>query len=365
MRPVCRTTDLQRLPVCAHKEYHRDTYRHGEDNNVTAAPYTVRTEEEDGYPVYVLEDPVARAQAWVVPALGFNAYRFSVEPDEHEIGIIDPPPTLAELRARPSFYGTPLLFPFPGRVRGGRFTFGSRPYELQTRQSGSHAIHGFVYNRPWEVIASGPSARDGAVVVGRFESQSFPELATQYPSAFRLEVAYRLRTWTLTVEARAQNVGSEPLPVGYGLHPYFHVPLNHGPSIGGCVIEVPVTRRWELTSDLLPTGRTLPVEEDLAVGVSLEGRSFDTVYTGVLRSQDGSRCVLADTHARLAVVVEADPQFREWVVFTPPRPAVSFEPYTCVPNALNLQAEGIDAGLIVLQPGEARTWTMKVTVRRL
>lgn len=334
-----------------------------EDETAEPLPYAVREEVEDGRTVYVLEDRAARAQAWVAPSLGFNAYRFSVEPDDHEVGIIEPPPTLDDLEANPSRYGTPVLFPFPGRVPHGRFTFNGREYELERRVANGHAIHGFVYDRPWQVIGSGTSAHDGAVLVGRFESQSFPELARQYPSAFRFDLTCRLRGWSLEMEARAENVGREPLPLGYGLHPYFHAPIDHGESAGGCVIQVPVTRRWELV-DLLPTGRLLPMEEDLASGVSLEGRTFDDVYTGVILDGDISRCVLTDTKARLAVTVEADRGFREWVVYTPPRPAVCFEPYTCVPDALNLQPRGIDAGLIVLEPGEWRSWTARISVRK-
>ncbi len=335
-----------------------------EDERLDALPYAVREEEEDGRAVYVLEDRAARAQAWVAPGLGMNAYRFSLERDAHEVAIVDPPPTLDELERFPSRYGTPVLFPFPGRVAGGRFSFRGRDYDLEKRIANGNAIHGFVYDRPWQVVASGPSDEEGAVLVGRFESQAFRELARQYPSAYRLDLTYRLRAWTLTIEARAENVGDLPLPAGYGLHPYLHAPIDHGESAGGCVIEVPVTRRWQLV-DMLPTGRIEPVEEDLAAGVSLEGRTFDDAYTGVLMSRDGSRCVLGDTEARLAVVVEADRQFGTWVVYTPPRPAVCFEPYTCAPDALNLQSRGIEAGLDVLEPGEARSWRVRVSVREM
>ena len=326
-------------------------------------PYTVRQEEEDGWPVYVLEDRAARSQVWIAPGLGFNAYRFSLEPGEHGITVIDPPAILEDLRREPAGFGMPILFPFPGRIPHGRFSFRGRSYELRERPADGHAIHGLVLNRPWQVIASGPS-EEGAVVVGRFESQLFPELADQYPSAFRLEVTCTLRAWTLTVLARAENVGPFPLPVGYGLHPYFHVPLDHGSSAGGYVIAVPVTRRWGLAG-LTPTGRILPLEEDLAAGVSLEGRRFDDVYTGVLVSQGASRAVLSDTRSRLVVTVEADPQFREWVVYTPPRPAVCLEPWTCAPNAINLQERGIEAGLAVLEPREWKSWRVRLTVQQV
>jgi aldose 1-epimerase len=331
---------------------------------VDELPYAVRMEEEDGQTVYVLEDVVARSEVWVAPSLGFNAYRFSVEPEDHGVAIIDPPPTLAELAASPAGYGMPVLFPFPGRIPGGRFRFAGRQYKLEKSEERDYAIHGFVMSRPWQVVAWATSVHDGAVLVGRLESPAFPELAGQYPSAFRLDLTYRLRAWALTVEARAENIGSGPLPVGYGLHPYLHVPLDHGLSAGGCLVAVPATRRWELAG-LVPTGRLLPLEEDVAAGVSLEGRTFDEVYTGLLLTQGASRAVLSDTEARLAVVVEADREFRNWVVYTPPRLAVCLEPWTCTPNAINLQAQGIDAGLTLLHPGEWHSWTVRLRVHQV
>ena len=177
-------------------------------------------------------------------------------------------------------------------------------------------------------------------------------------------MTYRLRAWTLTVEAQAENTGSEALPVAYGLHPYLHTPIDHDSSVGGCVIEVPARRRWQLV-DHAPTGQLEPLEEDLARGVSLEGRAFDYVYTDLWQAHGVSRAVLSDTRDGLAVVVEADSQFRNWVVYTPPQPAVCLEPWTSAPNAINLQERGLDAGLIVLEPGEARCWTVRLIVRRV
>jgi aldose 1-epimerase len=60
---------------------------------------------------------------------------------------------------------------------------------------------------------------------------------------------------------------------------------------------------------------------------------------------------LIDKEVRLGLYVS--PDFRELVVFTPPhRQAIALEPYTCATDAINLQTQGIDAGLLVLRPGE-------------
>jgi aldose 1-epimerase len=59
------------------------------------------------------------------------------------------------------------------------------------------------------------------------------------------------------------------------------------------------------------------------------------------------------------------PAFRELLVFTPPhRQAVCLEPYTCVTDAINLQARGIDAGLLVLPPGGQWSGVVDMVVSR-
>jgi aldose 1-epimerase len=72
------------------------------------------------------------------------------------------------------------------------------------------------------------------------------------------------------------------------------------------------------------------------------------------------RVELAGTTLTLEVL--ASPPFRETVVFTPPhRQAFCIEPYTCITDALNLQQRGVEAGLLVLGPGES--WSGIVEMR--
>ncbi len=62
--------------------------------------------------------------------------------------------------------------------------------------------------------------------------------------------------------------------------------------------------------------------------------------------------------------VRASPDFRDVVVFTPVhRQAFCIEPYTCITDAINLQARGVDAGLLTLPPGGR--WSAVVEMRLL
>jgi aldose 1-epimerase len=58
-----------------------------------------------------------------------------------------------------------------------------------------------------------------------------------------------------------------------------------------------------------------------------------------------------------------DSSFTQCVVYTPShRQAICLEPYTCVPDAIRLAAEGNETGLQILQPGESRETTIELGV---
>ena len=59
------------------------------------------------------------------------------------------------------------MAPFAGRIRRGRFAFRGRDYELPLNMA-PHAIHGVVFDRPWDVVSADTiSVRLGAAVAVR------------------------------------------------------------------------------------------------------------------------------------------------------------------------------------------------------
>ena len=65
------------------------------------------------------------------------------------------------------------------------------------------------------------------------------------------------------------------------------------------------------------------------------------------------RARLIDPSLKIAVEVRADAAFGDFVVFAPPNsPVVALEPYTCAPDAFNLAARGVAAGMRELAPGQ-------------
>ena len=313
----------------------------------------VRKERHGEHDVFVLEDGAAGSSARVLPDFGFNCYSFRCRIAGQEFELLRSDDHFAEQPARPAGNGIPLLFPFPNRIRAGRFEFEGKSYELPRNERGVNAIHGLVHDRPWRVKPVEQPGR--AEVVAQFRlSQDAPEIAELWPADFLFEVSYLLEENRLTSRVRVTNPDSKPLPWGFGTHPYFRLPLKPIGNEARCRVVAPVEETWEL-NDLLPTGKRLPVAGD----VGLDGKrpfselKFDDVFTRLQFADGWCTCRLTDSDAKVEVSYRFDRLFRELVVYVPPaRRAICLEPYTCVTDAINLQPRGIDAGLNVLRPGE-------------
>jgi aldose 1-epimerase len=305
--------------------------------------------------VITLTDPASDATASVAAGLGFNCFRFCVPLGDQAIDVLWAEPGFESGGKRASGSGIPLLFPYPGRLRGRTLTWRGQVYPLEGDDRRGNAIHGYVLTRPWRVVERTPTR-----VVGQFQATvDDPALRARWPADFRVTAAYEVSGRALRSELLIENPDDRPLPFGFGTHPYFCIPLGNGEA-AECLVELPpVTRRWEL-SDMLPTGRqeTLADPEAFQRGRPFADMEFDDVFTGLDCPAGMCRAGIADRRGGCRLVLEFDAAFRECVVYNPPhREAVCLEPYTCVPNAFELAGAGADTGLRVLEPGASlRTW---------
>lgn len=306
-------------------------------------------------PELILVDSEFGSRARLLPEVGFNCFSLQVPVLGQLVEALEAEAGFEQGGKRGTRSGIPWLFPFPNRIERGRYTWNGVNYELPVSDAFGNAIHGFVMDRPWRVVTA-----DSRVAIAEFQlSVDAPDRRPLWPSDFLIEVRYTLRQTCLRADIRIVNAGAQPLPWGLGTHPYFKTPLGSGSQQGQCLIQVPATESWEL-HDCLPTTRRLPVDSrtDLRSGSALEGLKLDDVLTSLTPAQGVITTVVLDPRAGVQITQVTDALFRECVVFTPPgRSCVCLEPYTCVTNAINLQQQGIDAGLQVLAVGgEVHTW---------
>jgi aldose 1-epimerase len=318
--------------------------------------------------VVILESGDGKARAEVSPANGFNCFRWLAERDGHMLDLLYADPQFFQ-GAKPTRSGVPILFPFPNRIRDGRFVWNGREYQLPLNDSTmKNAIHGFACRRPWRVVDEGGDGHC-AWVTGEFRgSVDAPDCSHLWPADYQIRVTVRLGAASLEIAAVVSNPDRVPLPFGLGYHPYFRIPpgLNEAPE--KLFIRASADRYWVL-AESLPTGTTLPVAARLDLREPRRFRELE--LDDVLQNPGGPEkpgslrwqgSVYAEEGKTELLRVEASPALRELVVFTPPhRQAICLEPYTCTTDAINLQQRGVDAGLIVLQPGEE--WRGDVVLR--
>jgi aldose 1-epimerase len=316
------------------------------------------------------------AMAEILVSLGFNCFRLRAVVDKRPVEVIYAPADFAAGQMPPSKGGMPILFPFPGRIAGTIFRWEGKEYPLQPGDAFGNAIHGFALSRPWRVIEHRENR-----IVGEFHAwRDDPSLKERWPADFRLTATYTLAAHTLKCQYKIENPCDVPLPCGFGVHPYFHVPLG-GASADDCLVKLPVTARWEL-KDKLPTGQRLelPNADQFAAGQRFGELSLDDVFTGLVPKNvvpenmapknlaPGKSSVVAtsvhDPSSGLTMTQTFDPRtFRECVVFTPPsRAAICLEPYTCVPDCFDLEKRGIDAGLRIVPPGQSFSTEVEIRV---
>ncbi|MGE3075113.1 MAG: aldose 1-epimerase [Dehalococcoidia bacterium] len=279
------------------------------------------------------------ARLLVEPRHGGRLHQLFVDMDGTEIPLLFAPDDPREYEQHPLIGGCYPMAPWPNRIRQGTFHWGEREYRVPMDVNGE-ALHGLVFDRPWEVVA-----RVGRVV----------EMTCAFGSAWpwdgrawqRIELGRGFLAMKMEVRA-----GREAFPAGCGWHPWFRR------RVGGSAdakVTVPTSRRYVLEK-LLPTGENVAVEGDFALdGRPLGGRSLDDCYTGFERGA----ATIEWGGLRLEVAFECPRPHMQ--VYTRPD-SFCLEPQTCAPDAFNLASRGaVSDGTAVVAPGRPLALSMRWT----
>lgn len=300
-----------------------------------------------------LSEPHSGSFAEIAVHRGFNCFRFVAMVEGTPTEVLWWQEEFVSGGGRAAASGVPILFPFASRIRGGRFTWDGRAYQLAPQDGLGNAIHGLVLDRPWRLVD-----QTATCVRGQFQlAREAPDLLPLWPADFVLHAAWRLEAAaggiSLGCTLRVENPNDRTLPYSLGWHPWFRLPLGPVPAADDCRIVVPAAETWEL-QNLLPTGKKLPVspERDLRGGQPFARLVLDDVFT-VLGAHNGRwQAHISDPTNCRRLTLEADHLAQACVVYTPPhRQAICIEPYTSLPNPFEAYAQGWRPALQVLDPG--------------
>lgn len=309
--------------------------------------------------IITLADAESGSTARILPEFGFNCFEFRACAAGQTVDVLWSADGLTEGRERASGSGIPILFPFPGRIRGTAFRWEGKEYPLEPGDGRGNAIHGFVLDRPWRVLEQTSSQATAQFQASRDD----PDLLRRWPSDFRITATYDLRGATLDSRFTLENPGEAPLPWGFGTHAYFRVPLG-GASANECRVQIPAAASWQLDG-MLPTGKVLPLPNAKAfrAGVRFGDLRMDDVLTGLEFDGPVCRTSIHDPSSGRVLRLSFDRTFRECVVYNPPhRQAICIEPYTLLAGAFSLDLPHEQTGLRVMPPGGSVTARVTISV---
>lgn len=241
-------------------------------------------------------------------------------------------------RAKGSAFGIPLLAPWANRLDGLRYgQVEIRPEDAKLDGNGLPK-DGAMAGRAWTVEHA-----DETSLVAGFESS--PPVLAVFPFPHHLQLTIGLTADTLTVTTELRATGVVPVPVAFGWHPLFTLPVPREELF----VRVPAVRESVLDPRGIPTGEE---REPAFADGPLGDRVADAEHPAI----DGD-FVLRGGGRELTVAFGA-PDYPVGHVWAPEGEAfVAWEPMTAPTNALVT-----GRGLRHVAPGAsfAATFTVRV-----
>jgi galactose mutarotase-like enzyme len=343
-------------------------------------------------PVMLLSQPVTDlkrpqiVEVYVLPGRGMNIYKIrGYIPGKGTVDLIRSDgldDAEKKMLADPNeafLNGGAILAPFANRIRG-TLSEDAQSLEVKTPQgqkiellpnwkgkgenSERVAIHGLIFDRKFITASSVTS--DEASLSGVLENENFNN---HWPSLSNIAVTATLQKNSFTLTVLAKNVGTEPLPMGIGWHPYFTIPSGERWQAR---LRIPASERVSVNNynDEFPTGRIVPTQGTAFDFTPLQGRrlgqqSLDDCFTGLQRnSQDQAVAELVDPKGSYGVRIKAvSTGITAFQVFAPEgQPFIAIEPQFNLPDPFGTEwtESQHSTGMALLQPGETAQYVVQL-----
>src|SRR3954471_8161188 len=144
----------------------------------------------------------------VLPEVGARWHRLRAFGQD----VLRTPDDLQEHIRDTFFWGAYPMAPWAGRVDATSLDVANRRVTFQANFPDGTAIHGHVYNVPWE------AQDDGTLhVAGGGDGWPWP---------YEVTTKYDVRGTTMRVDYALTNASDAPMPAGIGVHPWWRKPLD-------------------------------------------------------------------------------------------------------------------------------------------
>ena len=237
------------------------------------------------------------------------------------------------------------LLPYSNRIGHGQLLADGVTHVLRANFAPEpHAVHGFGWQRGWEVAES--DADSACLMLQHAPDEDWPFACEGWQSV-------ALRRDAVTIKLSVANRDHRRMPAGLGFHPYF-------PLTDQLTLQTEWQSMWRMNEESLPVGaENPPAGTDFSCARTVAGWRIDNCFSG------WNREAILDyqTHS---VQIDATDECNHVICYIPSdgRKFIAIEPVSHVNNALQLRAAG-EAGvdMLWLAPGESMEISMTLTMR--
>ena len=234
-------------------------------------------------------------------------------------------------------YASSVLFPFVGRLKNGLYNFSNTTYQLQKNDNSINALHGLIYNKPFQLLSKG--FVEGKCIVTLNYTEKNKNIG--FPFIYSISLIYTLSDNDLSLQVVIKNTDNQTFPFTLGWHPYFFSDDLQNSSL-------------QFKSD-----KKVIFDENMITKEIIENQSEETFS---LKDKQLDDCFFLENNTvefntpkySLEITSSAKENFLQ--LYTPKdKPIIAIEPMTGISNSLNNKI-----GLRVLKPNETYSITWNV-----
>ena len=304
--------------------------------------FSINKKTENGFEKVILTDNSTNTYATILPASGAILHDFVSFQNGEAFNIIKSYTSSNDFNENfesKGFLGSKLS-PFVCRLHHGTYHFGEKKYKLEKFYLGKNALHGLLYNKPFNVISETSNELHASVTM-KYEYRAED---VGYPFNYDCIVTWQLESDNkLSVSTECVNKDEGLIPIQDGWHPYFDL----GDMVDELQLEFQSKEIVEFNSELIPTQNLIPYYEFNSLK-KINNLSLDNCYT---LNVDACQplCVLRNPAKKIEIEIHPEKSYPYLQIYIPPhRKNIAIENISGAPDAFN---NGM--GFTTLEPGES------------
>ncbi len=308
--------------------------------------FRITKEKAEDLEAMQITDCASGIQVRILPGHGAMLHEYSIPSGNRRIQVINSYKNSSDLRQNfSSSYKSAKLSPFVCRLAGGTYTYEEKSYEFLNKFPDGSAIHGILYNKPFEVSETVTLTDSASILLSYLYQKDDPA----FPFSYLITVKYTLKTGgRLELETSVKNLSERRIPMADGWHPYF----NLEGKVNDWLFSFRSKKMLIFNEKLIPLGGLVDYPdfyEPTRIGDTFLDNCFLLEPT-----VDKPAAVLENPANGLRLSFYPDSHYPYLQIYTPgDRESIAIENLSAAPDAFNNEL-----GLIHLEPDGSQSFSV-------